>query len=133
MRGRIGGEGQERRALRADHEDHALSVLLLPHVEELERGQADVPARRIREEEAVAADPAQNREVPVAPGLDEDDDGGTITIDTEDGLIPIAYDGDTTFVLRGTPFLKEDMEAKVVYLETDDDTLAKRVTASMAD
>ncbi len=66
---------------------------------------------------------------------DINEDEMTITIepasDTEDGSIILTYDGHTTFVLRGTPSLKEDMRAVAIYVETDDGLLAKRVMAGM--
>ncbi len=70
----------------------------------------------------------QQRVVGTVSDIEEiDETSGTITIDTEDESIILAYDAHTTFVLRGTPSLKEGMKAVAIYVDTDDGLLAKRV------
>ncbi len=74
---------------------------------------------------------AQQRVVGIIQDVDEDD--MTITIepvsDTGNSAIILDYDSHTIFILRGTPSLKEGMKAVVIYVETDNGPLAKRVMA----
>jgi len=52
----------------------------------------------------------------------------TITIASEDGdAVELNYNGDTRFILCGTPYLEEGEKAVAVYVETDDGLLAKRI------
>ncbi len=52
----------------------------------------------------------------------------TVTIAPENGdAVELKYDGDTIFILRGIPFLKEGEKAVAIYVETDDGLLAKKI------
>jgi hypothetical protein len=54
--------------------------------------------------------------------------GDTVTITPENGnAVELNYNEDTIFILRGTPSLEEGEEAVVIYVETDDGLLAKRI------
>ena len=60
--------------------------------------------------------------------MDED----TVTIEkvsgTEDELVILDYDEQTTFILHGSPSLEEGMKVMAIYVEIDGDLLAKTVT-----
>ena len=66
--------------------------------------------------------------------IDEPDDG-TISVmplsSTEDGSLTFDYDDNTTFVLRGKHYLVVGDEVVVIYVEKNDDRLAKKVTAGV--
>ena len=67
---------------------------------------------------------AYNRVIGEVTGVTED----TITIAPEEGdAVELNYNGDTRFILCGTPYLEEGEKAVVIYVETDDGLLAKKI------
>ena len=69
---------------------------------------------------------AQNRVIGEVTEITED----TVTIAPENGdAVKLNYNEDTVFILRGTPSLEKGEEAVAIYVETDNDPLAKRVMA----
>lgn len=53
----------------------------------------------------------------------------SLKLKTDNTTITFAYDENTVFVLRGTPSLEPGMKAVVIYVDTADGKLAKRVTS----